>query len=161
MTNLYNLTTEYQRLLAQDDYSDDDLKSLDSLHKTIEDRAVHYAYIIKELEGKLSATQDAIKTASEKKQRLQKNIERLEAYILDGLKVANIDFIDKDPMFDIKVKSNPPSVDDYEPTDIPIEYFVKKETLSLDKKKVKEDIENLGLVIPGVRLVRKVSLQIK
>jgi hypothetical protein len=31
----------------------------------------------------------------------------------------------------------------------------------VDKKKIKDDIENLGLVIPGARLVRKVSLQIK
>jgi hypothetical protein len=38
---------------------------------------------------------------------------------------------------------------------------VAKETLSLDKKRIKEDIEQNGLVIPGVRLVRKIVLKIE
>jgi chromosome segregation ATPase len=161
MSNLYNLTAEYQRLIAQDEYTEADLIALDGLHQTIEDRAIHYAYVIKELSMKLAGTQEAINDARAKKDKLEKNIAKIEQYILDTMVNNKMDKIDKCPYFDIKVRHNPVSVDDYDHDTLPSEYWVKKESVMVDKKKIKDDIENLGLVIPGARLVRKVSLQIK
>lgn len=161
MSSLYNLTAEYQALLGKDEYSDLDLMELDKLHGDIEDRVVYYAKVIKELDGKLAMTENAIRDAQEKKKRIIANIERLEQYVTAAMISNNLAKVDKCPLFDVKIRNNPPSVDDYDTTVIPEEYWVHKDVMSLDKKKVKEDIENLGLVIPGVQLVRKVSLLIK
>lgn len=161
MSSLYNLTAEYQNLLAKDEYSDLDLMELDKLYENIEDRIVYYAGVIQELRGKLAATSVAIQLAQEKKRRIEANIGRLEQYVTASMIANGLVCVDKSPLFDVKVKNNPVSVDDFEPQAIPEEYWIKKEELHLDKKKVKEDIENLGLVIPGVRLQRKVSLSIK
>lgn len=161
MSSLYNLTAEYQALLAKDEYTDLDMMELDKLHDNIEDRIVHYAGVIQELRGKLGLTQMAIQSAQDKKRRIESNISRLEEYITATMVSNNLTCIDKSPLFDVKVRRNPASVDDYEPNEIPEEYWVQKTEMHLDKKKVKDDIENLGLIIPGVRLQRKVSLQIK
>ncbi len=160
MTSLYNLSNDYQNLLSKDEFDEEDMTLLDNLHDAIEDKSIQCAYVIKELEGRLATTEAAIKLAQGKKERIRNNITSLKEYVLDCMMGNHIDKIDKDPLFDIKVRQNPSSVDDYEPTEIPNEYWVKKETIELDKKKVKEDIE-LGVVVPGARLVRKLSLQIK
>ena len=161
MTSLYNLTAEYQELLRKEEMTDDDIKAIEEKFASIEDKGVQYAFVIKELEGKLSVTKDAIAMAQAKRDRIEANIEKLKSHLVYNMQHNKIDVIDRCPLFDIKLRHNAPSVEDYDVDAIPVEYFNKKETLSLDKKRVKEDIENLGLIIPGVRLVRKVSLQIK
>lgn len=161
MSSLYNLSAEYQALLAKDEYTDLDLMELDKLHANIEDRVVHYAGVIQELESKLAATKVAITNATDKKRRIEANIARLEEYVTAAMIANSLTCIDKSPLFDVKVRNNSPSVDDYQREVIPAEYWVTKYELQLDKNKIKDDIVNLGLVIPGVKLVRKVSLQIK
>lgn len=160
MTSLYALTADYQRLFAKEELDENDLASLDALHKTIEDRAIYYAMCISELKGKAMASKEAIKVGQDKLARLNSKITQLEAYVLDTLVHNAIELIDKHPLFDIKVKVNPVSVEAYETELIPTDYWIKKEEFTLDKKKVKDDIENLGLVIPGVRLTRKIVLKI-
>ena len=161
MTSLYNMTAEYQQLLSKDEFTDLDMMEIDKLHNNIEDRIIYYGGIIQDLKAKLFSTQLAIQTATDKKNKIQTNINRIEEYIIANMFSSDLSCVDKSPYFDIKLRNNPISVDAYEPTSIPQEYWIKKEEYQLDKKKVKEDIENLGLVIPGVKLQRKVSLQIK
>lgn len=161
MTSLYNLTAEYQELLRKEELTDADLKAIDEKFADIEDKGVQYAFVIKEMEAKLALTEDMIKMAQAKKKRLEGNLDRVKANLVYNMVCNKIEHIDRCPLFDIKIRHNAPAVEDYDPDAIPVEYFNKKETLTLDKKRVKEDIENLGLVIPGVRLVRGISLQIK
>lgn len=161
MSSLYSMTVDYQQLLNKEELDNDDLQKLDALHDSIEDRIVNKAYLRQHLQGLLNATKEAISTAQEKAKRLAANIEKIDNYVLDAMVANNIDKVDKSPMFDVIKRTNPVSVSIEEIEAIPDEYFNKTETLSLDKKRVKEDIENLGLVIPGVKLVRKISLQIK
>ncbi len=161
MSSLYNLSAEYQALLNKDEVTDLDLLELDKLHSDIEDRVVYYAGLIQELEGKVASTKVAITNATEKKRRIEANIARLEEYVTATMISSNITKVDKSPYFDVKVRHNPPSVEVEQQEEIPAEYFSHVTEIRLDKKRVKEDIENLGLVIPGVKLIRKVSLQIK
>src|SRR5258708_1644834 len=142
MSSLYHLNKEYRLLLSKDEYDDNDMAQLDDLHDQIEDKAVQCAYVIKELEGQLAMTDAAIKGAQDKKKRLENNVHSLKEYVLHTMMMNHIEKIDKDPLFDIKVRHNPPSVDDFDPAAIPVEYWVKKELVTLDKKKVKEDIES-------------------
>lgn len=161
MSSLYGLTAEYQALLAKEEFTLVDLMELDKLHDNIEDRVVHYASVIKELEAKLAATKIVIQDATEKKRRIEANIERLEEYVTAAMVTSNLTKVDKSPMFDVTVRNNPPSVMVEQEEEIPREYFSHVTQITLDKKRVKEDIEKLGVVIPGVKLVRKISLQIK
>lgn len=160
MPSLYNLSAEYQKLLEKEEYTAVDLMEIDKLHDTIQDRIVYYANIIQDLRADLAGVKSAIESAVDKKQRIQTNINRLEEYITATMISSNITLVDNSPFFDVKMRNNPVSVDDYAPTEIPEKYWVKKEEFQLDKNKVKEDIES-GVEIPGVRLQRKVSLQIK
>lgn len=160
MTSLWQLSNDYQRLLMKDEFTSEDLAAIDAQHGFLEDKAISCACVINELKSKLFLTQEAIKIAEDKKHRIQANIDSLEEYVLDSLVKNNIEIIDKHPLFDVRVRYNRAAVEDYEPQEIPSEYWIKKESISLDKKHIKEDISN-GVVVPGARLVKKAVLKIE
>ncbi len=160
MTSLYDLNQEYQKLLTKDEFTDADMAAIDNMHGLIEDKVVSCACVIRELKAKKLATDEAIKLAKDKSDRIQANINKLEHRVLTTLKENQIERIDKHPLFDVTLQTNRASVDDYDHSVIPAEYWKLKETYTLDKIKVKEDIEELGLVLPGVRLINKVVLKI-
>lgn len=161
MTSLYHLSQEYQKLLSQDEFEDEDMLALDNIHMAIEDKVINCACILQELKGKQANTDAAIKIAKYKSERLKHNIDRLETYVLESLINNKIDKVDKHPLFDIKVQTNRVAVDDYDQTKIPEKYWTKKETFTIDKIKIKEDIESLNIEIPGARLIRKKVLKIE
>lgn len=159
MTSLYNLTKEYRELLSKEELTDEDILAISSRQGEIEDKVIQCAYVIRELEADVAHCESAIKIAQGKKKRLANNLERLEEYVLDAMQNNNLTMVDKEPLFDVKIKTNPASVDDYEPVDIPKEYWVHTTKVSLDRNKVKDDIKN-GVVIPGARLINKKVLKI-
>ena len=160
MTSLYNLDQEYKKLLYKDELTDDDLIAIENLNGLIEDKIVSYACVIQELKEKYEATFMAIELANKKLSRIGKNIEKLEERVTNYFVANGIRKIDKHPLFDVSIQKNRASVDDYKRDEIPIEYWRKKEMMIIDKTKIKEDIENLGVVIPGARLVNKLILKI-
>lgn len=160
MTSLYNLSQEYQKFLSMDEFEEADLIALDFLQGAIEDKVVNCACVLQELKGKQAHTEAAIKIAQYKSERLQHNIDRLETYVLESLINNKIDKVDKHPLFDVKVQTNRISVDDFEKDKIPEKYWTKKETLTLNRTKVREDIEQ-EIEVPGARLIRKKVLKIE
>lgn len=160
MTSLYNLSQEYQKLLYKDEFTDDDMLAIDNMNGLLEDKIVSCACVIRELKSKKVAVDDAIKIAKDKGDRIQANLDKLEKRVLDTLKENNIQKVDKHPLFDVFLQKNRTSVDDYDQSLIPAEYWNIKESYVLDKIKIKEDIENLGVILPGVRLINKVVLKI-
>jgi regulator of replication initiation timing len=160
MTSLFGLDQQFKKLLLQDELTNDDLVAIDNLNGLIEDKIVGYACIIQEMKDKYEATYNAILNANNKLNRISKNIEKLEKRVMEYLTENGIAKIDKHPLFDVYIKKNRTSVDDYNHSEIPEKYWKKKETLAIDKTKIKEDIENLGLIIPGARLINKLILKI-
>jgi|ERR1051326_4299557 hypothetical protein len=160
MTSLYDLDQEFKKLLYKDELTDDDLIAIDNVKGLIEDKIVSYACVIQEMKSKRMGTICAINDANDKLTRICQNIEKLEKRVTDYMITNGVSKIDKHPLFDVKIQKNRTSVDDYNHDEIPEEYWKKKEMLTVDKTKIKEDIENLGLIIPGVRLVNKLVLKI-
>lgn len=160
MTSLWQLSNDYQSLLDKDEFLPEDLERIDNLHGLIEDKAISCAFVISELKSKLFLTNEAIKIAEDKRKRLESNIHYLEKYVLESLVKNKIDKIDKHPLFDINVRYNRASVEDYEPYNIPQEYWIRKESIALDKKRIKDDIDN-GVIVPGARLIKKATLKIE
>ena len=160
MTSLYDLDSKYKALLYKEELTDADLAEIDSLSGLIEDKIVAYACVIQELKAKQMATLHAITHANDKLHRIMTNLEKIEKRVTDYFIANNMTHVDKHPLFDVRLRKNPISVDDYNRAEIPSEYWSKKEMLTVNKTKIREDIENLGLVIPGARLVNKLTLKI-
>jgi len=159
MTSLYDLDQEFKKLVYQDELTDDDLIAIDKLHGLIEDKIVSYACVIRELKGKQAETEKAIIDATVKLKRISDKIEKLEIRIQQYMTANGIRKIDKHPLFDVTVHTNRSSVDDYSREEIPSQYWKKKEMLSLDKEKIKSEIE-MGVLIPGARLINKIAVKI-
>ena len=159
MSSLYHLTAELQQLLDLESYSDEELQKLDSVYEDFQDKCVAVATVIKEMEARQSAIDEAQAAMMKRSNALEDKIESLKCYLKESMIKSNVNKIDKSPYFDIVVRANPERVDTTgEP--IPAEYFAKKETYSLDKKLVKDAI-NRGIEITGVKLVRDTSILIK
>lgn len=160
MTSLYDLDQQYKQLLYKEELTDDDLAEIDNVSGLIEDKVIAYACVIEELKAKMAMTEHAIDMANDKLDRIGNNVEKLEKRITDYLVNNGITKIDKHPVFDVKIQQNRSSVDVHNQDEIPVEYWKTNEVKVLNKTKIKEDIENLGLVIPGVRLTKKMVLKI-
>lgn len=160
MTSLYELDQYYKKLLFKEELTDDDLAEIEHAAGLIEDKIISYACVIEELKAKRSMTENAIDMANEKLDRISTNIDKLEKRITEVLINNGISKIDKHPLFDVKIKQNRASVDVQNQDEIPVEYWKTNQVRVLDKTKIREDIENLGLVIPGVKLTKKMVLKI-
>lgn len=160
MTSLYELDNRYKKLVYKDELTDDDLAEIDNLGGLIEDKIVAYACVINEFKDKLDASERAMQMVCDKQERIGNTIEKLEKRVADYLVNNGITKIDKHPIFDVKLQKNRTSVDVYNRDQVPAEYWKTNEVMVLDKGKIKEDIENLGLVIPGAKLINKLVLKI-
>ncbi|HLX52374.1 MAG TPA: siphovirus Gp157 family protein, partial [Aquella sp.] len=64
------------------------------------------------------------------------------------------------PNFVVKLKKCPVSVDVFNEQELPNEYKKSKEVISIDKMKIKEEIQ-AGVVIPGAQLKQNTRLEIR
>ena len=160
MSSLYNLTTEYQLLLAKDAYSDEDMQHLDSVYEDFQDKCVAVATVIKEMEARQKAIDDAIKEMKERSGKLETKIQSLENYLKESMIKANMEKISKSPYFDIKVKTNPEKLI-IDPTFvISPEWYGRKIEVHLDKGLVKDALKR-GIEIPGASLIKEKRVEIK
>ncbi len=162
--NLYSMSSRYMQLLDQDEYTDEEMQELQSLHENIEDDCIERGKYIRNLEAERNAVVDAIKTMIARECELNARIEKQRDKLAHIMKHNNIHKITKSPLFPVVFKENPVSVDDYDKTAIPSTYWRTTEkvtvTESVDKKAVKEAIES-GIDVPGARLVRKLKVDFK
>jgi hypothetical protein len=159
MSSLYNLTAEYQLLLAKDTYTDEDMQRLDLVYEDFQDKCIAVATVIKEMEARQKSIDEAIKEMKERSSKLGSKIESLELYLKESMIKANIDKVDKSPYFDIKVKTNPEKLIETGSV-IAAEWYVKKESYELDKNLVKDALRR-GIEIPGAALVQEKRVEIK
>ena len=160
MSSLYHLTAEYQRLLAKDIYTDDDMQQLDLFYEDFQDKCVAVATVIKEMEARQKAIDEAQAAMMKRSNALENKIESLKCYLKESMIKSNVDKIDKSPYFDIKIKNNPEKLY-VDPTFvIPDEWYVKKESYRLDVQLIKDAL-NRGIEIPGASLVKDKRVEIK
>lgn len=85
--NLYELSTAYQQIQTMIEDGQEGLEdTLESLNDAIEDKAVGYAKVMKNLEAQANAIKDEEKRLAERRKSLENNIKRLK----DSLEAAMI-----------------------------------------------------------------------
>lgn len=125
------------------------------------EKGQNVAFVVRNLEANASAIKEAEAAMSARRKALENRAIRLRKYLLDGMRLANIQRIDS-PYFAIKIAKNPPSVDVYEPGLVPTDYMTSPPPPppQLDKALVKKAIAD-GFEVPGCRLVSGERVDIK
>ena len=161
--NLYNLSSRYEQLLDQEEYTNEELKELYSLHESVEDECIDRGKYIGNLEAELVAVSDAIMKMSERHQLLKKRIDRHRFNLADKMLKCNITKITKSPLFPIKLKKNPAKLIEYNSNFIPEKYYCEIQppvVKKLDKVAIKQDIES-GIEVPGCGLESSYRIEFK
>lgn len=161
--NLYELSTRYQQLLDQDDYTEDELKELESLHSSIEDECIERSKYIKNMQALRSSIELSIIDMNNRIDTLSHKITKQESKLCEKMILCNITKINKSPLFQIKIKHNPSKVDIYDKSMLPSQYtelFSPPLVEKISKTSIKEAIDK-GIDVPGARLVSSVRVEIK
>src|SRR5699024_2002331 len=88
--NLYELSESYMQIQTMIEEGVEGLEeTLESLNDAIEDKAVGYAKVMKNLEGQVKAIRDEEKRLSEKRRSLENNIKRLKESLQDSMLFNN------------------------------------------------------------------------
>lgn len=157
--NLYELSTSYlqiQEMILEGAEGLED--TLESLNDAIEEKAVGYAKVIKNIEGQVLAIKEEEKRLAERRRSLESNIKRLK----ENLELSMLDTGKKKiktNLFTFNIQKNPPSVKILDEEAIPSDYLVKQKP-KIDKKAIINDMKN-GVEVEGVEIKQGESLRIR
>ena len=166
-TSLFNLTNQYLQLadtLAAGDFDADTVADTIEASGITDDIAVKaqgLEYVARSAEAHLPAIDAEISRLQALKAHRAKVAAGLRSYLMDNMIRMQIEKIDC-PMFSISIRSNPPSVDIFDPLQLPISYMVSPlpPPDRPDKTLIKEALK-AGKDVPGARLVQGQRLTIK
>lgn len=162
---LYEIANEYQLLLDQSinpetgEVNETALACLENIVDNVKNKSIAVASYIKNIEADEIAIDAAISRMQDRKNQITKKVESLITYLQTNMERCGINEISC-PYFVIKLKKCPVSVDVIDEASIPDDYKKKKEVISIDKLKIKEELNN-GVVIPGVTLKQNMRLDIR
>ena len=162
MATLYELQGEYQRLyqLAEEEELtlEDIQDTLESLDGEMEDKAVGYAMVMKDIEGQIDVIKKEVERLNSKVKTLNNNKDRMKNALQDAMIQTDNKEIKTD-LFNFKIQNNPPSVKVLQESEIPEQYFIPQEP-KLDKKGILAELK-AGKDIQGVEMVQGQSLRIR
>lgn len=159
---LYDLSSNYIQLVDMLENAEniEAVKdTLDAVEEAFEQKVENIAKLIRSKETELLAVNDELKRLSDRKKRLDKEVEWLSSYVHHELERTGMYEV-KSSLFNIRLRNNPPSVNVINETELPMDYIKVEEVRKVDKRAILEQLKN-GVSIPGVELVRKRSLSIK
>lgn len=160
MPTLYDLSSQYQQLLAKDDYDSHDLQAIETISDTIEDKLIAISAHIQNLQAEADAVENAQKHMYERSKKIEMRIDTLKEFVKDMMNRCKIKEVTKNPYFAIKLRTNPPAVHIIDEGKVPHIYYRRHEIYKLDKELIRSDIDK-GVPVPGCDLQRKVRVEIK
>jgi len=157
---LYELAQNYAELLeiAEEIESDALVDTLEALQDAIEDKAENIAKIIKNLEADAKIIKEEEKRLAERRQSIEKKIDRLKQYLQEQLEVAGLQKV-KRATITVAIQNNPPSVKVVDEKLIPSEYMIQQAPQV--NKKVILSLLKEGQQIPGCELIQTKGVRIK
>ena len=135
------------------------LDRLDEMSARMEDKAIAVASYIKNLDAEREAIEKAKKAMAERESRLDKRADYLTQYLQSNMERCGITEI-KSPFFVLKLKKCPVSTDIIDENAIPNDYKRVKEVVTIDKLKLKEELQ-AGVIVPGAALKQNNRLEIR
>lgn len=163
--SLYQIAAEHRQMVERlMDTNDDEQVIADTIEAEsfpLEVKAQNVAYAIRTMEATASAIKDAEKQMADRRKAIENRAQRIREYLQTCMEIAGKSKIEC-PHFALAIKTNPPSVDVFEPGLIPAEYMKLPEppAPTIDKVAIKEAIK-AGKEVPGALLVQAKRLEIK
>lgn len=159
MATLYELTGNYLKLLEYAEDTDPTLfhDTMDSINEAIENKAVGYAKVDKELAKDEVALKEEAQRLNARAIVIANNRKRLKRNLQDSMVAIGNEKI-KTPEFTIYIQRNNPSVNILDEHEIPAYLYETKHVL--DKKRISSLLKE-GKDVPGAELTRSESLRIR
>jgi hypothetical protein len=161
---LHEIADKYQSVFDEinetGEINEIEMDILDNLDDDFEKKAISIATHIKNIEAEEDAIANAIAEMVIRKNRLAKQVESWSSYLQFNLEKLSINEIKSSPLFNIKLKSCPLSVNVLDESAIPSKYWREKLVKSVDKIQLKKELD-VGVIVPGATLQRKIKLEIK
>jgi hypothetical protein len=159
--NLYEITHEAQYLAAllETEELTPELEELLVINQEqLQAKAGNYAKVIANIQGDSDAIDAEIKRLKAMKESKDRAVTRLKDAVKNAMMVSGIDKIES-PLFKLSLRRSE-SVEVEVPEALPIDWQVKKVTITADKVAIKQAIKE-GHSITGARIIENFSLQIK
>ncbi|KPQ19662.1 MULTISPECIES: siphovirus Gp157 family protein [Halomonadaceae] len=163
MSNLYQLTNEFQQLAAMD--ADDDAAFAEALAETLqatgsqlEDKIEATVMVARQLDADAAACKDEARRLSERAARLERNAKACRERVQWAMQATGRDRV-KRPLFTLSIQRNPPSVAISDETAVPDEFKREVTTIKVDRAALKTALKERA--IPGAELVASTRLAIR
>ena len=159
--NLYNITKEMRLLaleLEEGELTPELEQSLMITQEQLQEKAIQYAYAIRNVEIDSQAIDNEIKRLKAMKEAKDSAIDRMKEAVRNAMLASGIDKIESS-LFKLSLRRSE-SVEVVNIDQLPEMLTTVKKTVSADKVKIKEAIKS-GLTVEGAVLVENFSLQIK
>lgn len=163
--NIYQLSAEYQRIMniieETDEINDELMQALIQVNDDIESKVLNYASMIKSLEAKANAIEEAMVSMAKRRTRILASVNRLKETVKTEMQKCEKKKIENEYHV-AKLVQNNPKVQFSDKNLIPEGYWRKhiKEIVEpntlLISKALKENIE-----VPGAFLVQEQRLEIR
>ena len=165
MATLYELTDTMKHLLdlaqsgdVDQETIDDTIESMD-LTTDIERKIEGYAIVMDELKASNERIRNEEKRLADRRRVQQNNYNRMRETLLDRMKLLKLDKVKTDK-YTVSIRQNPVKVVVSDESNIPKDFFIEQRP-KVDRKKLKEHLENTGEELEGVTLAQEESLQIR
>ena len=159
--NLYEITHEAQYLAAllETEELTPELEELLVINQEqLQAKAGNYAKVIANIQGDSDAIDAEIKRLKAMKESKDRAVTRLKDAVKNAMMVSGIDKIES-PLFKLSLRRSE-AVEVEVPEALPIDWQVKKVTITADKVAIKQAIKD-GYAITGARIIENFNLQIK
>jgi hypothetical protein len=159
--NLYEITHEAQylaALLETEELTPELEEMLVINQEQLQAKAGNYAKVIANIQGDSDAIDAEIKRLKAMKDSKDRAVTRLKDAVKNAMMVSGIDKIESS-LFKLSLRRSE-SVEVEVPEALPIDWQVKKVTITADKVAIKQAIKE-GHSITGARIIENFSLQIK
>ena len=155
--NIYELTGAYLQIQNLIEDGEDYADTLESIDDAIEDKAVGYAKLIKNIEGQIKAVKEEKDRLSDKETVLKNSVKRLKETLQESMESTGKEKF-KTPLFNFNIQNNPPSAQvDEKQVD---EKYLIPQPPKVDKKAIIADLKE-GKEVKGAVLTQGRSLRIR
>ena len=162
---LYELSEEYEKALTgivdadTGEIDEDAVKALSEINDSINEKGISVAMFIQNRNAEVDALKAEEKRLAERRKALERRNDWLKTYLLENMQRCGIKEISS-PLFSIKLKKCPPSVDIHDENLIPNKYIKVVESVTVDRKMISMDIRG-GEDVPGASLKQRETVVIK
>lgn len=164
MATMYELQGKYHELyeLAEDGTIDPALlhDTMDSITDAIEDKAVGYVQVIKQVEADADEIDAEIKRLTERKNSYTRNAKTLKQVLVGAMNDVDAKKF-KTPLYTIWVQQSASvALESDDPMKLPVQYVKAATTYKVDKKGIAADLK-AGKEVKGAKLVYSDSLRVR